>query len=78
MRLKKASVLGREPNPKDLKSLITDLHPKIYVPKPAPLTEEEAEYAAQQAEFSRRAAARAEADRARRSQDREDAIWRLR
>jgi len=45
MRLKKASVMGREPNPKDLKSLITDLHPKIYVPKPAALSPDEEEYA---------------------------------
>jgi hypothetical protein len=61
-----------------LKSLITDDLPRIYVPKPAPLNEEEAEYAAQQAEFSRQAAARREADNERRAQDREDAIWRLR
>lgn len=78
MRLKKASVMGREPNPKDLKSLITDDHPKIYPPKPLPLTPEEEEYAEQQREFNRRAAAKAEADRARRAQDREDAIFRLR
>jgi len=78
MRLKKASVMGRAPDPKDLKSLITDLHPKIYPPKPVPLTPEEEEYAEQQRDFNRRAAARAEADRARRAQDREDAIFRLR
>lgn len=67
MRLKKASVMGREPNPKDLKSLITDDHPKIYPPKPLPLTPEEEEYAEAQREFNRRAAAKAEADRARRA-----------
>jgi hypothetical protein len=65
--------MGREPSQKDLKSLITDIHPKIYVPKPLLLTLEEEEYAEQQAVFSRRAA-----DRARRNQDREDAIFRLR
>jgi hypothetical protein len=78
MRLKKASVQGREPNPKDLKSLITDEHPKIYPPKPVPLTLEEEEYAEKQREFNRKAAAQAEADSARRAQDREDAIFRLR
>ena len=57
MRLKKASVMGREPNPKDLKSLITDEHPKIYPPKPVPLTLEEEEYAEKQREFNRKAAA---------------------
>lgn len=78
MRLKKASVMGRAPDPKDLKSLITNLHPKIYPPKPRALTPEEEEYAEQQREFNRRANAKAEADRARRAQDREDAIFRLR
>jgi len=78
MRLKKASVMGREPNPKDLKSLITDDHPKIYPPAPAKLSPEEEEYEYQQREFIKQATARAEADRARRAQDREDAIFRLR
>jgi len=78
MRLKKASVMGRAPDPKDIPSLITDDFPKIYPPKPVPLTLEEEEYAEQQREFNKRAAARAEADRARRAQDREDAIFRLR